>query len=263
MTIPTTILAAGPLVSALGAVLGPVLCGLAFAVLSIGSFNGVSEDLNNPKPNPGHSISRGYSHLLMCSIVFATLLVVSPLLGGFAPLIPGLYMGFAAITLLSALCNGGYAHLHETWPKSKVKAFHNIIWGVDKFLSFIPAAVRSILGNALSKLHPWLAKFYITAQVGLFIGITIGISPALGIAGLSYFGLEFARAQNKLPIAIGVILEKFRSVMEIISGFFTNNNLLHLYAFYKLGSAVTLSMTSYKNGVKNIETAQSAIISTA
>lgn len=252
MNIPSTILAAGPLVSSLGAVFGPILCGLAFAVLSMGSFNGVYEDLNNPKPNPGHAISRGYSHLLMCSIVFATLMVVSPLLGAFAPAIPGLFAGTALVTVLSALANGGYEHLHETWGKLDSWIPKTLLWFGDKFLSFIPTRARSVLGNALSKIHPWLGEFYLTVQVCLFIGISIAISPALGLAGLGYFGVELARSQNKLPIFLGVILEKFRGVMEIISGFFTNNDILHLYSFYKLTSASLMSLSSGQWGTKNI-----------
>ncbi len=275
MNIPTVFLAAGPLVTAMGVVMGPVLCGLAFAVLSMGSFNGVHEDLNNPKPNPGHAISRGYSHLLMCSIVFATLMVVSPLLGAFTPLIPVLLSGAVSITALAALCNGGYDHLHETWSNSGVKTLKNILWFIDKALSFIPARVRSILGappakgivgeekeGLLSKLHPWLGPFYLTAQIGLFTGIAVAISPALGIAGLGYFGMEFARSQNKLPIFVGVVFEKFRSVMEIVSGFFTNNNILHLYSVYKLISASILSATSYVNFGSNNVVSELTVIST-
>jgi hypothetical protein len=260
MNLATGLLAAGPIVASLGVIVGPVFCGLAFAVLSMGSYNGVREDLNNPRPNPGHAISRGYSHLLMCSVLFSTLFVISPLLGPFAPVIPGLFAGFMVVTVLAALCNGGYAHLHATWGNSKKKPLLNILWFIDTLLSFIPSPVKKIFGEGLSRLHPWLGPIFFTLQMGLFLAIAIVASPALGIAGLSYIALEFARTQNKLPMFLGRFLEKFRSVMEVVSGFFTNSNLLHLYALYKLASAVLLSMLSAKTSKTIATEAPSQVI---
>lgn len=231
-------LAMGPVFIACGVVLGPILCGLALSVLSFSQYAYQREVLKGDNGNT--AIAVGYSQILMCTVVFTTLLIISPLLGPFAPIIPGLFVGFIVITILAALCAGGYKKLNDDWGKSGVKVLQGIIKVIDFTLRFIPTPIKNLLSNGLSNLHKWLSTFYFVAQIILLVGISAFIAPGLGVAGLVYLGLEYLRIENLLHPKISRALERFRFWMGLCSGVFLPNAALQMYTYYKMTSAFIL-----------------------
>lgn len=211
-------------------VAGPALCGLALSVLSFREYSFQREVLKGENENT--AISVGYTHVMMCSYVFISLMLLSPLLGPVAPVIPGLWMSAVAISIVSALCAGGYEKLRKDWKKSGFRPLMFLIDTIDAVLELIPNEMKSDLSYFFGVLHHWIGVTLFAAQGAIFTAIAAVISPAIGIAGLSYYAMNYLRANNYLPQYIAKPLERLSFWTALVSGVFIPNALMRLYSFY-------------------------------
>lgn len=221
----------------------PVLTGSALSILAFRQYASQSEiKMGN---NANTSIGTGYTHILMCSIVFTTLGFMGPLLGPAAAfVIPSWYVCIA-VCALSALSAGGYEKLSDDWKKSPLSILRGLLAVMDFVSSLIP--FRTQLKNAFGNLHQYLGTIFSTVEMALFVAFSFLGGPLLpiGIAGLTTTALNFARAKNYFPVKFGTFLEKTFSWLGVCAGLFIDNPVLRVYTVYTLVSLVLLKIGSF------------------
>lgn len=215
------------------ATLGSALYGSALAVLSMRCYAMQHEILKGS--NHKAALGVGGLQAVMGSLLIATINLSFPGAAASSVLISRLSYLLYSYPVLAGFAGGGYAHLKEVWGNSPAPVLRAVVKNMDNLLSYIPEPFFSLANRFLTFSYRRIGNLYLGLQIAGFGLLTATVQPILGLVGLSYSALSFARARNYLPAYIATPMEKFNYWIGLFSGVFLKNTVLKFAAVLNLG----------------------------
>lgn len=201
------------------ALFSPIFTGLLLGVSSFTQYAMQREILRGDNRNA--AFMTGLLQGVMGSALITTLSTIFPafaLMRGFSLISWGTFL----LPITAGLCAGGYQQLKESWLNSQNTYLIGFINRIDAALDFFPKRLRGFTARVLSRCHSWFGTVFLSAQIAAFAAAA-AIMPPLGIAGLSYIALFYARGKNWLPGFLARPMEKINYYVNLSGGLFLNN----------------------------------------